>query len=94
MKIEGKLYHLWCPRDIEGKTVSKVYDDRYDPIVAFTDGTYFCRQDPQELMETYQYEIHEDAGDHPLALVGILTTDSVNMYWEEIKQELNDWRQG
>ena len=87
MKIEDKLYEMWCPRDIEGKTVSKVYDDRYDPIVAFTDGAYFCRHDPQELMENYQYEINEDAEYHPLVLVDVLTADEVDMYWEEREQE-------
>lgn len=90
MKIKDKLYDLWCPGDIEGKTVSKGYDDRHDPIVAFTDGTYFCRQDPQELMENYQYEMDEDAEYHPLVLVGVLTADEVNMYWEEMEQEFND----
>ena len=90
MKIEDKLYEMWCPNDIEGKTVSKIYHDRYDQILAFSDGTYFCRQDPQELMETYQYETDEDAEYHPLVLVGVLTVHEINMYWEEMEQEFND----
>ena len=68
MKIEDKLYEMWCPRDIEGKTISKVYHDRHDPVMVFPDGTYFCRQYPRDLMETYQFLVGDDAEDHPLAV--------------------------
>ena len=83
MKIEQKLNELWCPRHIEGKTISKFHYDRHDPIVVFTDGTYFCRQDPQELMEAYQFERGEDAPDHPLVIIGILSEHEVDKYWKE-----------
>ena len=90
MKIEDKLYEMWCPRDIEGKTISKVYHDRHDPVMAFSDGAYFCRQYPQDLMETYQFLTGEETEDHPLVSVGVLTVHEINTYWEEMKQEFND----
>ena len=89
MKILDKLHDLWCPRDIEGKTISKVYHDRRDPLLSFPDGNYFCLKSPQELMETYQFLMGEDAEDHPLVIVGVLTIDEINTYWKEREQESN-----
>ena len=83
MKIEQKLNELWCDKDIIGKTISRVYYDRHDPVIGFTDGTYFCREDPSELMETYQFERGEDAPDHPLVVIGILGEHEVDKYWQE-----------
>ena len=87
MGIKQKLEKLWCNKVIEGKTIFKVYHGTYSPIISFTDGTYFCRENPLQLMETYKFDKDICASDHPLVIIGILKIYEVNKYWEERKKQ-------
>lgn len=92
MKIKDKLYELWCPNNVMGKTISKIHKNGYgDTVLGFSDGTYFCREEPEELMETYQFQRGEDVDEHPLVIIGVLNESEVDKYWQdwEISRESN-----
>ena len=89
--------------DCSFKTVSQLYQDRNGILISFTDRTFWCSQDCENMW------FHEPAQECPLVLTGLVSVESVISHQEEaeelsriyklqaenarIEKERKDWEQ-